>query len=160
MDATATIGQIISLPLQVESTDPAMILGARKNFFSRIKTNSSASRGRIRVQFKDVTITPAARTTFATVTAGQVWYPTTTPDPDKPAKIQIARLTVLIDSLSLTPSASTAMARLTLPSSLIDDSGCGPALLNLGAVSIRPDCQIYKEPPDSSYAPLSWITPE
>ncbi len=88
------------------------------------------------------------------MTAGKAFYPTASPDPEKPAKLSTAGFTVLLDSLSLTPAAATASARLVLPSSLIDKSGCQPAVLKLGTISIGAGCQIYKELPDSTYGPF------
>jgi hypothetical protein len=154
VEPNAKAGQVIALPLEVESTESSAILSAKQKFLTRVKSNTSAGRGRIRVRFEGVSITPTPRASCATVTAGKAFYPTASPDPEKPAKLRTAGFTVLLDSLSLTPTATTASARLVLPSSLIDDSGCRSAVLNLGIVSIESGCQIYKDLPDSSYGPF------
>ena len=154
VEPKAKAGQMIALPLEVESTESSAVLSAKQKFLTRVKSNTSAGRGRIRVRFEGVSITPTPRASCATVSAGRAWYPTASPDPEKPAKLRTAGFTVLLDSLSLTPAAATASARLVLPSSLIDDTGCQPAMLNLGTISIEAGCQIYKELPDSTYGPF------
>ncbi len=147
-------GQEVALPLRSKSAGKADLLAAKADFFKHLIPNTSASRGRIRLSFKEVTITPVPRTTLATITAGEAWYPTRIPDPPRPAEIHTAGFTILADSLHFTPGGATAMARLRLPASLVDANGCDPALLNLGQVAITADCQLYKSLPDSSFGPF------
>jgi hypothetical protein len=154
LDAKIILGQELSLPLQAKSSAKADILDAKNKFFGQITPATSASRGRIRLRFTDVSIAPNPRDTFATITAGQAFYPTQPPDPAQPAEIHTAGFTIRVDSLSLTPATATATAALVLPPSLVDASGCHPAVLNLGQVSITADCQLYKELPDSAYGPF------
>jgi len=154
VDPKAAVGQQISLPLRSKSINKTDIVAAKKDYFDHLITSTSSSRGRIRLNFKDVAITPTPRNTFATVTAGEACYPTATPDPPQPAEIAISGFVVLVDSLKLTTSGATAVASLQLPASLVDDAGCDPALLYLGQVTISADCQLYKDMPDSTFGPF------
>ncbi len=149
------LGQQVALPLRAKPGSKAEIIAAKRDFFDHIVAQTtSASRGRIRLHFRDVSITPTPRNTCANITAGEACYPSATPDPPRPAAIYIAGFTLLADSLHFTTTGATAIAKLRLPASLVDGGGCDPALLNLGQVSITADCQLYQSLPDSSYGPF------
>jgi len=108
----------------------------------------------IHVRFEDVTISPTPSETKCTITKGQAWYPTITPKPPVPVELEIAGFTMLMDSIVLHPSGGSVLARLELPKSISDATGCGPAILDLGKIYLSSACMLYKELPDSTFGPF------
>jgi hypothetical protein len=144
-----TLGEIMTMPLRLESSARADIIRAKEDLFGSLMI----SKGDIRVRFQDLAFTPSGSITTGNVIAGSAIYPTTPPKPEIPAQISVSGFTVNIDSLTITTSGAIAEAYLVLPASLFGANSCGDGIIHLGQVSIAPDCQLYKEMPDSLFGP-------
>jgi tetratricopeptide (TPR) repeat protein len=152
IDPHIRIGDKLPLPLQVETLDKANILKARADILDLLKP--APTKGCIKVRFEDATIAPTSRLTMGDMISGTAIYPTDFPFPEVPIELYVAGFTVRIDSLVITPSGATADIELVFPKSIVDGDGCGPAIVNLGTISITPDCQFYADRSGMDFGPF------
>ncbi|KQC06314.1 MAG: hypothetical protein APR54_01825 [Candidatus Cloacimonas sp. SDB] len=145
-------GSEISIPLVKESVDKFGILKARDQLLGTFEPLPPKSG--ITVKFENATISPGDRLTLGDMISGSAAYPTNPAFPEVPAKLFVEGFRIAMDSLYIDNTGAVANARLHLPVSIIDGAGCSPAIIDLGSISISPDCQFYKEMPDSTFGPF------
>lgn len=153
IDPTAKPGIELDLHLSQASIDKYGLLKAKDQVIGSLQPLPPKSG--ITVRFSEATIAPGERLTSGNILAGYASYPTAAPFPEVPAKLFVEGFRVALDSLHITTLGASAEAELHLPVSLIDGEGCGPAVIDLGTISISPDCQFYKAMPDSLFGPFT-----
>ncbi len=153
IDPTAKLGKELNLQLSRDTIDKYGMVKAKDQLFGNLQLLPPKSG--ITVRFSEATIAPGDRLTIGNMLAGYASYPTASPFPEVPAKLFVEGFRVAMDSLHITPSGARAEAKLHLPVSMIDGDGCGPAIINLGSISISQDCQFYKIMPDSLFGPFT-----
>ena len=73
----------------------------------------------------------------------------------KPFRVQKNDFSLLIHTITISPTRSYANITVQLPPCLSSKDTCGPATLELGKVQFSPDCELYVEKNDSPFGP--WI---
>ncbi|MGB9376481.1 MAG: hypothetical protein WCB04_03105 [Mycobacteriales bacterium] len=147
------LGDTISLDLAVEHADLQEIVGLRRGVLDWL--DSDPRTARFPVDLNDVTISVAeAKRGLARVVDGSVTYPVAGPLRG-PIEIVIDGFTVVISSLELTPRRSTGVAEVRLPGGLTDVDSCQPATIDLGLITMSPQCEFYIDAPDQAYGP--WL---
>jgi len=152
-DPEAVVGAEIALPLAEETVDKYGIMQAKDQLLSNLQLLPPKSG--ITMKFENAIIAPGEKLTQGYMLAGSASYPTIPIYPEVPAKIFVAGFRVTMDSLYITNSGATAIAKLHLPKSIIDGNGCGPAIIDLGSINISQDCQFYRNMPDSLFGPFT-----
>jgi hypothetical protein len=108
----------------------------------------------IRVQFTNASVrVPALNARRGSIIVGDCTYPTDPPVPQPPVNLNVAPgFQLQIDSLTIGPLRTAAVAKLVLPNSLTAGTECRAATLNLGTILINANCEFYKELLDSTFA--------
>ncbi len=149
----AKLGGQITLEIPAKSLKKSDIIEAKQIAIDRLKPKPRLGVGEYLVKFTDVTIEPAGRNTIGRIIAGDVFFPVS--PPGTTMEVPVDGFTMLIDSLHITPVQAKARVRLGMPNSLIAESGCKPATLNLGMIILSPDCELYREEAEATFGP--WI---
>ena len=108
----------------------------------------------IRVNFKDISASPVkVGSTHGVVTAGTAKYPLSSPEPAIPFTLDIASgFQLEVKTMLFFPDQEPLVnAKLLLPASITSSTLCSTGSLNLGDFRLFPNCEFYKELPDSAY---------
>lgn len=150
------LGEKLELVLASESRKPESILKAKVDLLNKLKLKEE-KKGDILVHFDNVTITQVpGRANVGRIIQGKAAYPTEPPQPEI-INLSIEGFTVWIDSLNLSPTSPEAVAHinLQLPQSIGSPETCEPVVIDLGLVSITPNCEFYIENLNEHFGP--WI---
>jgi hypothetical protein len=124
------------------------------NINSLIHIYENKSPQGIKVAFRDVKWSGPVQPTV-TLTDGFAWYPTVSPDPTPPAKIDLnSGFSLAIDSFAITPTEAKVKGSVLLPNSIISTSICTSAKLGLPLTTITSNCEFYSNDPDSTFGPF------
>lgn len=105
----------------------------------------------IRVAFRDVRWSGPVKPKV-TLTEGIAVYPSASPIPTPPARLDLENGFYLdIDSMTITPAEAKAEGHILMPPSIITTDTCTYARLRLPETKITPYCEFYREVNDSAF---------
>ena len=149
-----TLGESVSLQLALERSDLQEILQLGRGVSDWLDSDPIA--GRFQVEFRDLTVSlESSAKGLARVVDGAVKYPAANARFRGPIEIAIDAFVLTLSSLTLSTKGSTAHAKVRLPASITDADTCGPALIDLGVITMSPVCSFYVDAPGSAYGP--WL---
>jgi hypothetical protein len=147
----AQLGDTISVHLTVDPTDLREIVELGRGMAGWL--GSAPHNAGFPVEFSDLSVS-IETAGFGRVIDGHITYPIGAKI-RFPIEIVIDGFTVVISSLELTPHRSTANAQVRLPGGMTDLGSCQPATIDLGTVTMSPNCAFYIDAPDQAYGP--WL---
>ncbi len=149
----AKVGDTVSLGIDVDRADLGDIIALGRGVPDWLGAGPRSA-GFV-VEFSDVTIDVTnGRLGLSRIIEGDVTYPVAEPF-RSPIEITIDGFTLIISSLQLSHTRSTAVASARLPGGLTDVNSCRPASIALGVISMSPRCEFYVEAPAQDYGP--WL---
>ena len=150
----ARVGENLEIKLPALSKSRKDIIQAKSELLKKLEAEGRRRKGDVLVRFDRVTIKKeSGRGNMGRIINGRAYFPTRNPLP-KIIRLSVKGFAILIDRLILSPDASEAHVVLELPGDIVSPENCRPAKLDIGTVTISPDCEFYSDNP-ASFGP--WI---
>jgi hypothetical protein len=153
IDPTVTVGQALDVTVGVLNTRFGDLVHSQAGIIGGYLKGDHS--GDILVGFKEVTIQcDPTDVEKGVITHGEAVFPTEHPFP-REIHVELGGFSLLIRGVTLRPDGASAQATLVLPASIVSTETCLPATLDLGEISLDPDCDIFEERPEAAFGP--WL---